>query len=336
MHNPRDLEIYETWMKTKNKTLTGQMFDVSPRTVGRVIEKFRTLHGDKPVHELEEAVRVSVQEALDRDDDGEVSTVEQEEVVQETPVQEELYKFYVVASGDIINVTRIRVDGSEPPESVISHRDSPTYERALAAYERGDMEGAFKEASVKTFIESFSDENIHVDVEKHTMYYKNGNIRVDLPARLAYRVIDNLQKNKSVASLVNFSKRLVRNPSKVALNGLYDFIEAADIEISEDGMVLCYKRINSQFRDCYTNSIDNSIGARPSVPRTMVDDNPENTCSYGLHVCSKGYLPHYGGDVVVLVEVDPADFVAVPPDYNKAKARVCEYHVLKDVTEEVR
>jgi hypothetical protein len=53
-----------------------------------------------------------------------------------------------------------------------------------------------------------------------------------------------------------------------------------------------------------------------------------------LHVCADEYLKGYanGTDArTLVVEVNPADVVAVPYDYNFAKMRVCEYKVLSEI-----
>jgi hypothetical protein len=63
------------------------------------------------------------------------------------------------------------------------------------------------------------------------------------------------------------------------------------------------------------------------MDRSKVDDDPNNTCSKGLHVASLPYLQHYPGSVTVLVKVNPANVVSIPTDYNNSKMRVCEYEV---------
>jgi hypothetical protein len=69
----------------------------------------------------------------------------------------------------------------------------------------------------------------------------------------------------------------------------------------------------------------------------MVDEDPNNTCSYGLHVANWDYAyNNYGGksDIMLEVEVDPADVVAIPVDYNQSKMRVCKYKVINVVSQE--
>jgi hypothetical protein len=49
-----------------------------------------------------------------------------------------------------------------------------------------------------------------------------------------------------------------------------------------------------------------------------------------LHVGTFAYAADYG-DVVLACEVNPADVVTVPYDYDGAKIRVCRYKVVKEV-----
>ena len=67
------------------------------------------------------------------------------------------------------------------------------------------------------------------------------------------------------------------------------------------------------------------------MPRSEVDENPDNHCSSGFHVGAWEYASSFG-ERVVLVEVDPADVVSVPNDYNAQKCRVTKYKVLSDLT----
>jgi len=77
----------------------------------------------------------------------------------------------------------------------------------------------------------------------------------------------------------------------------------------------------------------NNIGSVLKMDRTKVDDNPNRTCSAGLHVCSQGYVKF--GERLLHVAVDPEHVVAVPTDYNNSKMRVCEYEVLEEAPDNV-
>jgi hypothetical protein len=63
------------------------------------------------------------------------------------------------------------------------------------------------------------------------------------------------------------------------------------------------------------------------MKRNMVDDDPESTCSRGLHFCSQNYLGFYGRGRTMIVKVNPRDVVSIPVDYKNAKGRACRYEI---------
>jgi len=148
---------------------------------------------------------------------------------------------------------------------------------------------------------------------------------------LSRRIITLMNEGFDISPFTKFMENLFRNPSNRAVNETYGFLEACNLPITENGTFLAYKKITKDYKDCYTKTIDNSIGAVPEVPRNKVDEDSNRTCSYGLHVASYSYMAHYPGDRIVICEVDPADVVAVPSDYNNAKMRVCKYKVVNEV-----
>jgi hypothetical protein len=123
----------------------------------------------------------------------------------------------------------------------------------------------------------------------------------------------------------------MENPSFRAVSELYDFLEASQLPITEDGCFLAYKRIRSDYTDVHSGSFDNSIGQVVSMPRNEVDEDKDRTCSAGLHFCSRAYLPHFCGDRIVVLKINPADVVAIPSDYNNAKGRACRYEVIQEL-----
>lgn len=150
----------------------------------------------------------------------------------------------------------------------------------------------------------------------------------------ATKLVELVEAGRPHTPLVNFLARLQQNPSNRIVERLYKFLEVGQIPLTADGHFIAYKAIRADWTDIHSGRFSNSIGQTVSVPRNKVDENSENTCSYGLHVCSFSYLPsfaHADGHVVA-VKVDPADVVAIPTDYNDSKMRVCSYIVLEEVT----
>jgi hypothetical protein len=188
-----------------------------------------------------------------------------------------------------------------------------------------------------------------VDLPSAIVTYTKGRIKVvddelffdEQPVHnaLAGRIL-NLISDKMEATaqpLINFMEKVHENPSMRAVEGLYEWLEKANLPITEDGDFIAWKIVREDYRDIYTGRFDNSIGSVVEVARNAVDEDPDRTCSSGLHFCSSGYLPHYGtssGSRVVVVKIHPRDVVAFPRDYNTAKGRACRYEVIGEVDRE--
>lgn len=142
----------------------------------------------------------------------------------------------------------------------------------------------------------------------------------------------NVTNVNAIKNMLKLKKKTLKQKSYVVANRLFDFTKCNSLEITEKGNILAFKVIRNDYTDCHSGKIDNSIGSVVSMPRNMVDDNDSNTCSKGLHVCSAGYIKHFGNGStrLVQVEIKPKDFVSIPMDYNDSKARVCSYKVVRE------
>jgi hypothetical protein len=147
-----------------------------------------------------------------------------------------------------------------------------------------------------------------------------------LPEALSQRIIALRNEGLPIEPLVKFWDKLKENPSFNSRLMLYKFLEHNGHPLTEDGNFIAYRGVSEDFKDKHTGKFDNSVGATCEVPRTEVDDNPNNTCSHGLHVACFDYAKGFG-EKLVEVEVNPADVVAVPTDYNGTKMRVCRFKV---------
>lgn len=153
---------------------------------------------------------------------------------------------------------------------------------------------------------------------------------VPVAGLLGERMLQMLDEGFDLSPMENFIANLQKNPSKRVVDHLYAFLEHGKSPITEDGCFLAYKAVREDFKDIHSGTFDNSVGQVVEMPRNRVDEDPNNTCSQGLHVCSFEYLPnfaHANGHVMVC-KVSPADVVAIPADYNNTKMRVCRYEVI--------
>lgn len=166
---------------------------------------------------------------------------------------------------------------------------------------------------------------------------KDGQVLVDgvpAPKVLGRKIEQFAQEGLPYEPLVKFAKNLQTNPSFRAVNELYQFLEKNNHPITENGCFIAYKKVRSDFKDIYTGTFDNSVGQVVEMKRNLVNEDPNQTCSFGLHVANWDYAKNqygHGHDTMLEVEVNPADVVAVPVDYNQAKMRTCKYKVLSVV-----
>lgn len=153
---------------------------------------------------------------------------------------------------------------------------------------------------------------------------------VPLPAKLSDRLLAMVSAGESPDPLFRFWERLARNPSQRSVEQLYDFLGNNGIPISQEGFVLAYKSVRSDYMDFYSSKFRNRPGDKLSMPREGVDPNPSAACSSGFHVGALEYASGYGDDRrrIVICRVDPADVVSVPADHRHQKMRVCAYEVI--------
>lgn len=186
-----------------------------------------------------------------------------------------------------------------------------------------------------------------VDLPRAITTYTNGRIAVTdgvltfdgvevnnaLSARILSLISD--KRETTAEPLIRFMENVNLNPSMRAVEGLYEWLEKSKLPITPDGCIIAWKIVRNDYRDIRTGNFDNRPGRVVEISRNRCDENPDRTCSEGLHFCSNEYLPHYGGfsggNRIVVVKVHPRDVVAFPRDYNTSKGRACRYEVIGEV-----
>lgn len=218
------------------------------------------------------------------------------------------------------------------------------WDKAMEALKNDDVE------TLEKFIDTGGAVNKHfanspIRITNGVLYYNSEELDT-YPARKA---VEFVKQDLPHEPLVRFLERMEENPSYRARQELYSFLEANNMPLTPEGRFLAYKKVKRIYTDdvpegtmlvdIHSGTMNNDPGAVVTMTRNKVDENPDRTCSHGLHVCSYQYLPSFGAghwDTVVAVEVDPANVVAVPHDYHNAKMRVCRYRVLEEIEYEGR
>lgn len=224
------------------------------------------------------------------------------------------------------------------------------FEKATQLCHDGNYLEALEAMDIATVIEKYSGGAIEVDLATETLTYKGMKIANGLVDKILGKMSDG---DFGFEVLVKFFEKTMANPAPDARRQLMEFAAASNIDIAENGNVVAFKNVKDDYKPSRAGMYDdqgnyqedqfydNSVGSVCKMPRELVDDDIENTCSHGLHVASLHYLEAMWGynGRTMKVEVNPEHFVAIPTDYNNSKARVCEYTVVEDVTdklEEVR
>ncbi len=204
-------------------------------------------------------------------------------------------------------------------------RTHVTYDRVLEAIKGGEWDTIRDIIEPKKVVLEYGQGNIEVQGDK--LFWRGK----EFHNALSNRMLQMLQDGFPVEPLVAFMENLMQNPSYRSVHELYGFLEKNNLPITSDGHFLAYKRVRRDFKDCHTGTMDNSIGKIVEMERHEVDDNANNTCSSGLHFCSREYLNHFGGDRTVIVKINPRDVVSIPTDYDFSKGRACRYEVIGEL-----
>lgn len=215
---------------------------------------------------------------------------------------------------------------SDKPHTI--SRDNPEWENVLGLIQQGYFDLAIDAMSPAKVLEAYTAGNL---VILGDIIYRNGEI---VEHAVVPHILTLKDTGMDVMPMLRFLDRLLANPSARSRNQTWRFVATNNITITQEGSLVFYKKVKDDYYDIHTgSSFCYQPGTTHSMDRTKVDDDPESVCSFGLHVCSYEYLKSFGGSRILLVEVDPADIVSVPIDYNNSKLRVCKLKVLREITD---
>lgn len=193
----------------------------------------------------------------------------------------------------------------------------------------------------------------HYDIRKAFEEYTVGNVSIKggevyygdnrLGGVVVERIFDFMANGLPVEPIMAFVNKLYLNPSSRAVNELYRFLEHKNLPITPDGNFRAYKGLDGNFYSITAGKLTllqgkandkgqifNGIGETVECVRHQVDDNKDNTCSYGLHAGSLEYARDFAQGKMVIVEINPADVVSIPSDCEGQKLRTCKYAVVEE------
>ena len=148
------------------------------------------------------------------------------------------------------------------------------------------------------------------------------------------KVFKMIESGNDAGPLVNFLRKVRKNPSSTAQKELLLFCVANGFMIHENGNIVAYKSVRDDYTDIHSGKIYNGVGAAVAMNRGQVDDNREQTCSHGLHFAAFDYASTWAGSRarhLMIMSVNPEHVVSIPSDYNNQKGRCCQYEVVGEV-----
>ena len=206
--------------------------------------------------------------------------------------------------------------------------DHPNYLAIKECVNNNDAENIVALMDIPSAIENYAEGK--VSVTDGVLRYEDEEIHNTLTDRIMSMMRDGF----AFEPMIRFLANVLENHSNRAVQELYTFLENKNLPITEDGCFLAYKAVTSDYKDKWTNKIDNSVGETVSMQRRKVNDDCGMGCADGLHCGAieyvEGYRSEHNGDRVVIVKVNPKDVVSVPTDCECQKVRTCEYQVIAD------
>ena len=210
--------------------------------------------------------------------------------------------------------------------------DHPKYKQIIESIKQKDWDGFVKLVDISKQVESYAE---GVEISDGALIV-NGEV---IHNTLTKRIVSFMGQGLPFDPMLKFLSNLMSNPSKRAVDELYDFLEAGELPLTEDGCFLAFKNVRSDYKDIHSGTFSNNVGDVCEMVRNRVCDNKDQTCSAGLHFCSIAYLPSFSdsnGGKTMILKINPADVVSIPSDYNNTKGRCCRYEVVAEYKEDWR
>lgn len=233
------------------------------------------------------------------------------------------------------NTIIIVIDGIPHTVSTLTDPDQYAAVKEAVKSERWEDVKTLVVSPVKKAVQEYTAKGLHRDVEiiGGEIFYKGYPVR----NAVADKILELHEEGFDLTPMTNFLDRVEHNQDIRARNELWNFVEANGFTINTKGFIVAYRAVRDDFKDLHTGTYDNSPGQTVEMDRKEVCADKDRTCAPGLHFATYDYAQNkYGGwhgdrHRLVLVEIDPADVVSIPVDYNNAKGRCCRYTVLQEI-----
>lgn len=232
---------------------------------------------------------------------------------------------------------------------VVAQSNHPHYYEIVALAKDESSSGIYDEERAAQ-IEELANIEIAVSnkFEKITdrVSVANGNVYFDgdiLHNAITNHILRYLQGGYPFEHLARFLEKLYQNPNAHSRQQLYEWLDARNFTITEDGDIYAYKGLTGEGKSIHSGGaivdgedvkgqVPNEVGSTIELGRSKVQFDPSVGCGVGLHVGTYDYASSFSRGRIVGVTVNPRDIVSVPTDSGAQKVRTCRYKVV-DVIE---
>jgi hypothetical protein len=224
--------------------------------------------------------------------------------------------------------------------------DSPNWSAIEAAIKANDEQALISAISLKHSVQTFGATvkgRGEIVVRNSQVYYRGEK----LFGEDVNRIISYLKGGFPQASMIRFLEAKLLNKFPESVAALYSFLENRGMPITDNGTVLGYKGVDSDYYSKTSGAeplisgirdelgrVRNQIGDVIWMDRRYVCADNSQGCAGGLHVGSNGYAVNFAGDGhVMIVEFSPEHVVSVPTSEHE-KLRVYKYRVVGELKED--
>lgn len=244
---------------------------------------------------------------------------------------------YKVVSIDGVRFATIYQPGEAP--IVVTDESHTNLDEIIAAARNGEDITPLVDVG-KNIQRKFDDVAIgRVAVRNDKVYFDDD----EMDNSVTKAILAFLDEGADVTPLVKFMENVMANPQEHSREQFYRWIEYHDFPIDDEGCIVAYKGLTSDGKGGYQSlhsgaafvngvevkgQIPNAVGDVITMPRSVVQHDPNVGCHRGLHAGTWEYASSFGRGATMHVRINPRDVVSVPHDCTSQKVRVCRYEVL--------
>ena len=189
-----------------------------------------------------------------------------------------------------------------------------------------------KKKSKKATAKKLAEKKHSIKITKDTVSIDGEDLKTDKKT-VKNHIIRSIKSGVTKTVYHKFLSKVKNNPKKYIEDELFKFLESGNFPIADDGDFYAFKKIESDYKDNHSHSMDNRPGKIVTMSRKDVCEDRHVTCSTGLHFASLEYAKDYSGTRLMIVKVNPKDVVSIPNDYNNQKGRCCRYKVICEISD---